>query len=174
MALAGMVAGCHRNDDLSIGSALKLKLTSPGFSEGQPIPNRHALEGGNASPALEWSGVPGAKSLALICEDPDAPAGTWVHWVLYDLPPGTSKLAEGVPKSPELTDGAKQGVNDFGKIGYDGPSPPPGKAHRYYFKVYALDAKPELKTGLGKKDLVKAMEGHVLAEGELMGTYEKK
>ena len=92
------------------------------------------------SPALQWSGVPPAtKSLALICDDPDAPMGTWVHWVIYDLPPVTAGLAEGVPKSPELANGAKQGVNDYKRIGYGGPGPPPGKPHRYFFKLYALD-----------------------------------
>jgi len=100
--------------------------------------------------------------------------GTWVHWVIYDLPPATAGLAEGAPKSPELANGAKQGVNDFKRTGYGGPAPPPGKAHRYFFKLYALDVKPELKAGLTKKDLLKAMEGHILAEGQLMGTYQRQ
>jgi hypothetical protein len=124
---------------------------------------------------LQWSGVPpAAKSLALICDDPDAPMGTWVHWVLYDLPPATPGLSEGVPKAPELPGGAKQGLNDYKKIGYGGPCPPPGKPHRYFFKLYALDANTSLKPGLTKKDLLKAMEGHILAEGELMGTYQRR
>jgi Raf kinase inhibitor-like YbhB/YbcL family protein len=117
---------------------------------------------------------PAAKSLALICDDPDAPMGTWVHWVIYDLPPATAGLAEGMPKSPELANGAKQGMNDYKRLGYGGPCPPPGKPHRYFFKLYAFGAKPDLKPGLTKKDLLKAMDGHVLAEGQLMGTYQRK
>ena len=116
---------------------------------------------------------PATKSLALICDDPDAPVGTWVHWVIYDLPPTTAGLSEDVPKTPELVSGAKQGLNDFKRLGYGGPAPPPGKPHRYFFKLYALDVNPGLKPGLTKKDLLKAMEGHVLAEGQLMGTYQR-
>lgn len=154
---------------------MKLHLTTTAFAEGQPIPRRHAFDDQDLSPTLQWSGVPpAAKSLALICDDPDAPMGTWVHWVIYDLPPATAGLAEGVAKSPELANGAKQGVNDYKRIGYGGPCPPPGKPHRYFFKLYALDAKPDLKPGLMKKDLLKAMDGHVLAEGQLMGTYQRK
>ena len=154
---------------------MKLQITTPAFAAGQPIPRRHTGEGQNLSPALQWSDVPpAAKSLALICDDPDAPMGTWVHWVIYDLPPATAGLSEDVPKSPELANGARQGVNDYNRIGYGGPCPPPGKPHRYFFKLYALDTKPDLKPGLTKKDLLKAMEGHVLAEGQLMGTYQRK
>jgi hypothetical protein len=123
---------------------------------------------------LQWSNVPpAAKSLALICDDPDAPMGVWVHWVIYDLPPSTAGLSEDAPKSPELASGARQGVNDFTRLGYGGPAPPPGRPHRYFFKLYALDLKPGLKPGLTKKELLKAMEGHVLAEGQLMGTYQR-
>jgi Raf kinase inhibitor-like YbhB/YbcL family protein len=126
------------------------------------------------SPVLQWSNVPpAAKSLALICDDPDAPMGVWVHWVIYDLPPSTAGLSEDAPKSPELASGARQGVNDFTRLGYGGPAPPPGRPHRYFFKLYALDLKPGLKPGLTKKELLKAMEGHVLAEGQLMGTYQR-
>jgi hypothetical protein len=154
---------------------MKLNLTTPAFAEGQPIPGRHAYDRQNLSPALQWSGVPpAAKSLALICDDPDAPMGTWVHWVIYDLPPATTGLAEGVPQSPELANGAKQGVNDYKRTGYGGPQPPPGKPHRYFFKLYALDVLLNLKPGLSKKELLKAMDGHILAEGQLMGTYQTK
>lgn len=154
---------------------MKLQITTTAFAEGQPIPRRHAFDDQDISPALQWSGVPpAAKSLALICDDPDAPMGTWVHWVLYDLPPVGTGLAEGVPKSPELPNGAKQGVNDYKKIGYGGPCPPPGKPHRYFFKLYALDTMPDLKPGLTKKELLQAMDGHVIAEGQWMGTYERK
>ena len=154
---------------------MKLHLASTAFADGQPIPRTHAFDDEDRSPALQWSGLPPAtKSLALICDDPDAPMGTWVHWVVYDLPPASAGLAEGVPKSPELANGTKQGMNDFKRTGYGGPAPPPGKPHRYFFKLYALDLKPDLKAGLTKKDLLKAIEGHILAEGQLMGTYQKK
>jgi hypothetical protein len=153
---------------------MTLHLTTTAFQAGEPIPSRHAYENEDLSPALQWSGIPAsAKSLALICDDPDAPMGTWVHWVLYDLEPTTAGLAEGVSKSPELAGGARQGINDYKKIGYGGPCPPPGKPHRYFFKLYALDTKLNLKHGLTKKDLEQAMEGHVIAAGELMGTYQK-
>ena len=175
VVLAGLINACTREHDPAKGGVVKLQVTSTAFAEGQPIPAKHVGTAENLSPALQWSGVPSAaKSLALICDDPDAPMGTWVHWVIYDLPPSTSDLPEGEAKSPELPDGARQVANDFGRIGYDGPGPPPGKQHRYFFKLYALDSKPELKSGATKKDLVKAMEGHVLAEGQLMGTYQTK
>jgi len=153
---------------------MKLHLTATAFANGQPIPHRHTFDDDNLSPALQWSDVPPAtKSLALICDDPDAPVGTWVHWVIYDLPPATVSLAEGVPQSPEPANGVKQGVNDFKRTGYGGPAPPPGKPHRYFFKLYALNVKPDLKPGLTKKELLQAMEGHILAEGQLMGTYQR-
>ncbi len=154
---------------------MKIQVTATAFENGQPISSRHAFDHEDYSPALQWTGIPPAtKSLALICDDPDAPLGTWVHWVLYDLPAATPGLAEGVPKKPELGDGAKQGLNDYKRIGYGGPCPPPGKPHRYYFKLYALDALLELKPGLTKNELLKAMDGHVLASGELMGTYQRQ
>jgi hypothetical protein len=172
--LAGFILVCHFGVLPAKGETMKLHLTSTAFANGQPIPHRHAFDDDNLSPALQWSDVPPAtKSLALICDDPDAPVGTWVHWVIYDLPPTTAGLSEDVPKTPELVSGAKQGLNDFKRLGYGGPAPPPGKPHRYFFKLYALDVNPGLKPGLTKKDLLKAMEGHVLAEGQLMGTYQR-
>ena len=173
--LAGFITACNKPDPQINGDTMNLHLTTTAFADGQPIPHRHAFTDDNLSPALQWSDTPPAtKSLALICDDPDAPMGTWVHWVIYDLPPTTASLSEGVPNSPELADGAKQGVNDFNRIGYGGPAPPPGKPHRYFFKLYALDVKPDLKPRVTKKDLLKAMDGHVLAEGQLMGTYQTK
>ncbi len=154
---------------------MKLQLTSSAFSEGQAIPVLHTCQGRDTSPPLKWSGVPAnAKSLALIADDPDAPVGTWVHWVLYDLPPVTTELAENVERSQYLPGGAKQGINDFKRLGYGGPCPPPGKPHRYYFKLYALDRVTDLKPGATKQELLKVMEGHVLAEGQLMGTYQRR
>jgi hypothetical protein len=172
--LAGWVTASGAESIPTNGAAMKIQITSTAFAEGQPIPGRHAFNNQNLSPALSWLGVPpAAKSLALICDDPDAPAGVWVHWVLYDLPPATTNLAEGLAQTPELPGGAKQGTNDYKRLGYGGPCPPPGKAHRYFFKLYALDAKPALPPGLTKNELLKAMEGHVLAEGQLMGTYQR-
>jgi Raf kinase inhibitor-like YbhB/YbcL family protein len=149
-------------------------LTSPSFGDGEPMHLRHTGDGVNVSPPLAWDGVPaGTRSLALICDDPDAPRKVWVHWVLYGLPPTLTELPEGVPTDPTLPDGSKQGTTDFGTVGYGGPAPPKGSPHRYFFKLYALDVTPPLPAGATKADLVKAMEGHVLAEAELMGTYQR-
>jgi hypothetical protein len=173
--LAGLLTACNAQDSSTNGATMKLHLSSTSFADSQPIPRRHASDDQDLSPALQWSGVPAAaKSLALICDDPDAPMGTWVHWVIYGLPPDAAGLSEGTPKSPALANGARQGMNDFKRIGYGGPAPPPGKPHRYFFKLYALDTKPDLKPGLTKQDLLQAMDGHVLAEGQLVGTYQRK
>jgi Raf kinase inhibitor-like YbhB/YbcL family protein len=154
---------------------MTMMLTSSAFQSGQAIPAKHTCEGADISPPLRWNGVPaGAKSFALICDDPDAPGGTWVHWVLYGLPATTAELTEKVPATEKLASGAKQGMNDFKRIGYSGPCPPPGKPHRYYLRLYALDAELELKARATKQDVVRAMEGHVLAEGQLMGTCQRK
>jgi hypothetical protein len=153
----------------------KMQLNSAAFTEGGAIPAKHTCDAKNVSPPLKWSGVPAsAKSLALIVDDPDAPVGTWVHWVLYDLPATTTGLAEDLPRSQYVTGGAKQGLNDFKHLGYGGPCPPPGKPHRYFFKLYALDAVLDLKPGLTKRDLEQAMEKHLLAQAQLMGTYQRK
>ena len=152
-----------------------MQLTSSAFSEGEPIPARHTCDDKNVSPPLKWSGAPpGTKSLALIVEDPDAPAGTWVHWVLFDLPANTSELPEDLPKGQRLPNGAKQGLNDFKHLGYGGPCPPQGKLHRYVFKLYAVDSSLDLKPGATKKELEQAMEKHILAQGQLIGTYKRK
>jgi Raf kinase inhibitor-like YbhB/YbcL family protein len=116
----------------------------------------------------------GAKALVLIVDDPDAPSGTWVHWVLYDLPATVSELAEDVAKSQYVAAGAKQGLNDFKHLGYGGPCPPAGKPHRYFFKLYALDAPLDLKPGLTRKDVERAMEKHVVGQAQLMGSYRRK
>jgi Raf kinase inhibitor-like YbhB/YbcL family protein len=149
-----------------------MQLTSPAFQEGQPIPKQYTGDGKDVSPPLRWDGVPGGtQSLALICDDPDAPRGTWVHWVLFNLPADARELPEAVPAKGVGPQGSRQGTNDFRKLGYGGPAPPPGKPHRYFFKLYALDTVLDLKEGATKQDLVKAMEGHVLAEGQLMGKF---
>ena len=139
-------------------------LTSTAFSDGAAIPAQYTCDGVDVSPPLAWSGPPpGSGSLALIADDPDAPAGTWVHWVLYNLPADVSELPENIAKVESLDlGGARQGRNDFRHPGYGGPCPPPGPAHRYFFKLYALDTRLELKAGAQKKDVEAAMEGHVL------------
>ena len=153
---------------------MTLHLKSSDFAPGADIPKQFTCSGADISPALEWSDPPVAtKSFALIADDPDAPAGTWVHWVLYDLPPNLRALPQNYPKTEQSADGLHQGLNDFRKIGYGGPCPPPGKPHRYYFKLYALDAKLNLKPGATKKDVEAAMKGHILAQGEYMGRYAR-
>lgn len=155
-------------------SPMALKLTSPAFETGGTIPKKFTCDGPDVSPALKWSDPPsGTQSFAVIMDDPDAPMGTWVHWVLYDLPADARELPEGVPKQSELSSGARQGRNDFPHVGYGGPCPPRGPAHRYFFKLYALDGKTGLKAGATKADLEKAMKGHVLGQGELMGRYKR-
>ena len=146
-------------------------LQSSAFQNGGSIPKKFTCEAADVSPELTWSGVPEkTQSFALIADDPDAPMGTWVHWVIYDLPPNAAKLAEGVPKQEQAASGA-QVKNSSGKIGYGGPCPPPGKPHRYFFKLYALDSKLNLKPGARKPEVEAAMKGHVLAQAELMGKY---
>jgi Raf kinase inhibitor-like YbhB/YbcL family protein len=154
---------------------MTIQISSIAFAEGQPIPEKHTCQGKDISPPLRWTGAPAnTKSFALIADDPDAPVGIWVHWVLFDLLPTTTELSEDVPKTQHLPGGAKQGLNDFRRLGYGGPCPPPGKPHRYFFKLYALGALLDLKPGATKKDVEAAMKGHVLAEGQLMGTYQRK
>ena len=153
---------------------MSFKLTSSAFEAGATIPKQFTCDATDLSPALAWSGAPqNTKSFALIADDPDAPVGTWVHWVLYDLPAETKQLGEGVPKQEQIASGARQGRNDFRRIGYGGPCPPPGPAHRYFFKLYALDAMLNLKAGASKADVEKAMAGHVLGQASLMGTYKR-
>lgn len=151
---------------------MALQLTSKAFHDGQPIPKKYTCSGQDVSPELAWTGAPAeTKSMALIVDDPDAPAGVWVHWVIYDLPTGTRELPEGMPKDRELGDGARQGKNDFGKIGYGGPCPPSGPAHRYFFKLYALREKAGLSAGATKADLERAMKGKVIEQATLTGKF---
>lgn len=148
-----------------------LKVTSAAFKEGQLIPRQYTCDGVNVSPPLEWSGVPkSARTIAIIADDPDAPSGNWAHWVLYNLPADNIGFVENLPATENLKAGGFQGKNDFGKIGYGGPCPPAG-SHRYFFKVYALDAELPLKAGATKAEVEKAFENHVVAQGQLMGTY---
>ena len=154
------------------GGAMSFQISSTAFSSGQMIPKQFTCDGSDVSAELSWKDAPaGTKSFALVMDDPDAPAGTWVHWVLYNIPAETKELPEAMPKQEQLPDGALQGHNSFRKIGYGGPCPPPGKPHHYYFKLYALDTKPDLKAGASKADVERAMKGHVLGETELIGRY---
>ncbi|MBI1954966.1 MAG: YbhB/YbcL family Raf kinase inhibitor-like protein [Acidobacteria bacterium] len=149
-------------------------LTTSAFQPGGMIPKKFTCDGPDVSPPLEWDDPPaGTQSFSLIADDPDAPVGTWVHWVIYDLPASVRELPEGVPKDGELAKGARQGRNDFRQIGYGGPCPPRGPAHRYFFKLYALDTKLNLKPGATKAELERAMKSHVLAEAQQMGRYQR-
>jgi Raf kinase inhibitor-like YbhB/YbcL family protein len=151
----------------------EIEVTSSAFEEGQMMPAEYTADGRNISPPLEWSAVPqGTKSIALINDDPDAPMGTWVHWVLYNMPPDVTSLEENILPQETLANGAQQGTTDFGRIGYGGPAPPSG-THRYYFKVYALDSMLDLPTGATKSEVEAEMEGHMLASGQLMGKYSR-
>jgi Raf kinase inhibitor-like YbhB/YbcL family protein len=147
---------------------MSLKVSSPAFANDGSIPRKYTCDGQNVAPPLEWSGVPqNANSLAVICEDPDAPSGTFTHWVLYDIPASTQKL-------PEHPTTGTSGVNSFGKTGFGGPCPPKqDHAHHYHFHVYALDIESIGAAGLSKEDALKKMSGHILAEGHLVGTYKR-
>jgi len=159
-------------DDQRERGAASFSLQSPAFVPGGTIPKRFTCDGADLSPPLRWTGSPaGTQSFALIVDDPDAPMGTWVHWVAYDLPGSLRELPEGVPKTEQVAVGGLQGVNDFPAVGYDGPCPPPGKPHRYFFKLYALDAKLNLKPRASKREVEEAMKAHILAQAQLMGQY---
>ncbi len=152
----------------------KIQVSSAAFENDGLIPPQYTCDGADLSPPLSWNSVPeGTRSLALIADDPDAPMGTFVHWVLYDLPADARELQEDVPDAKTLPNGAKQGTNGFGRIGYGGPCPPSG-THRYFFKIYALDTPANLPPGQKKAQLLKAMEGHILAQGQIMGKYKRR
>ena len=160
---------CKNKSDMSTNIIVK----SDSFSDGGMIPAKYTCDGANISPQLSWDNAPkGTKSFVLICEDPDAPMGTFTHWVLYDIPADVHELPENLPKDKILPNGAKQGITDFKKVGYGGPCPPNG-THRYYFKLYALDTLLNLEPGLKKEDILKAMNGHILAQGQIMGKYAR-
>ena len=166
----------NRNKQREIrGHIPTLQLTTPAFKPGADIPAKFTCDGSDTSPALGWSTPPeGTQSCALVVEDPDAPGRTWVHWVLYDLPSTECELPEGVPPEGKLPSGARQGRNDFGRIDYGGPCPPPGPGHRYDFKLYALDKTLELQAGATRAQLDRSMRGHILAHAELIGRYRRR
>jgi Raf kinase inhibitor-like YbhB/YbcL family protein len=168
-----ILAGFALSPHPSGGADMAITITSSAFAEGGMIPRKHTCDAEDISPNLKWSGVPReTRSLALICDDPDAPVGTWVHWVLFNLPADVTGLADGIPPDAALKNGARHGRNDFRKLGYGGPCPP-GGTHRYFFKLYALDTLLNLESGSTKAQLVAAMKGHILAEGQLMGKYKR-
>ena len=153
---------------------MNFTLAAPAFASGAAIPDRYTCRGADDSPVLAWTGhPPQAASFALIMDDPDAPAGTWAHWVLWNVPATSHLLQANLARSGRLADGTLQGQNDFGKVGYNGPCPPPGKTHRYFFRLFALDAKLTLPPGATRKELDAAMKGHILGTAEHMGTYRR-
>lgn len=153
---------------------MSFQLTSSAFGEGQAIPKEYTGDGNDISPPLAWSEPPdGTSSFALICDDPDAPRQTWVHWVLFNLPGEQRILEAGIARGGTVAGGGAQGKTDFGDLGYGGPAPPRGKPHRYFFKLYALDTMLKLSAGVKKNQLVEAMTGHILAEAHLMGKYQR-
>ena len=160
---------------LLASNSAAFELQSRAFARGAAIPVVHTCDGADRSPPLAWRDTPeAAKGFALVCDDPDAPAGAWVHWVLYDLPPTARELPEGVPTTPTVTSGGRQGTNDFRRTGYGGPCPPRGAPHRYVFRLYALDATLALAPDTTRAALVHAMQGHVLAQAELTGRYARR
>ncbi len=179
LIMAVVICSCEPKDESvstkkSGEKTMELKITSPAFTDGALIPSKYTADGANVSPPLAWTGVPEtAKSLALINDDPDAPMGTWVHWVVYNIPADTASFDENIPPDPTLPSGAMQGKTDFGRIGYGGPAPPSG-THRYYFKLYALDAVLDLPTGATKAQLETAMKNHILEQTQIMGKYKRK
>jgi len=153
---------------------MAFELSSSAFAQGQPIPVKYTCDGEDVSPPLEWVDPPqGVQSFVLINDDPDAPVGTWDHWIFYNLPGEARSLLEAAPSDAELPDGSRHGQNSWRRLGYGGPCPPSGM-HRYFFKLYALDTTLDLAPGANKKQLLQAMEGHILGQAELMGVYGRK
>jgi Raf kinase inhibitor-like YbhB/YbcL family protein len=150
-----------------------MKISSTAFSEGEMIPQKYTCDGKDISPPLAWTGVPAeTRSLALIADDPDAPVGTWTHWVAFNIPSDVTELPEAAPADETLPNGGIHGNNSWRRLGYGGPCPP-GGTHRYFFGLYALDAELDLEAGTSKKDVEQAMKGHILAEAQLMGKYKR-
>ena len=155
-------------------SAASFTLSSPAFAQGATIPTRYTCDGADQSPPLKWTDAPaGAQSFALIMDDPDAPVGTWVHWLIFNIPASVTDLPAAVATTSTLADSFIQGTNSWHRVGYGGPCPPGGQ-HRYFFKLYALDTMLSLRSSAAKADLLRAMEGHILAQSELMGVYRRR
>ena len=161
---------------LAGGVAMAMEIKSPAFTDNAEVPRKYTCQGEDISPPLSWSGAPtGTKSFCLINDDPDAPAGTWLHWTVFNMPADKKELseAEGTPAKKQLPDNSKQGMTDFGRVGYGGPCPPPGKYHRYFFKLYALDTVLDLPAGAAKEEIEQAMAGHILAQAQIIGRYRR-
>lgn len=168
---APFLAGCRHHEAVAIASGTVLTLSSTNLAGGR-VPKEFTCDGEDKSPMLSWTAPPsGTKSLALIVADPDAPGGTFTHWVLFNLPASAAGLSAALAREPVLPDGSRQGKNDFSRIGYSGPCPPPGNRHRYFFTLYALDQPLDLMAGASQKQLEAAMKGHVLGRGELIARY---
>ncbi len=174
-----LVAGCRAKSGSppspSPGEApAGLVLASPAFAPGAPIPRKYTCDGDDVSPPLSWTNAPTAtQAFALVVADPDAPGGTWIHWVIFDIPGTATGLSRAIPPAARLPDGSVQGVNSWGQVGYGGPCPPEGGRHRYLFRLYALDTRLERGADIAAAGLMEAMEGHVLAQAELMGVYRR-
>lgn len=165
------LAGCRHSESAVVAATITMTLSIPGVEDGK-VPRECTCDGDDASPPLQWSTPPGgAKGLALTVTDPDAPGGTFTHWVIYNLPASKNSLPRGLPRQARLSDGSRQGQNDFGKVGYGGPCPPHGNPHRYIFTLYALDAALDLNDGSSRSQVESAMKGHILARGELAARY---
>jgi Raf kinase inhibitor-like YbhB/YbcL family protein len=174
LILISLSATAFAQQSAAGGASMRLTLTSSAFATGVAIPQQYTCKGADTSPALEWSGAPPKTAgFALIMDDPDAPAGNWVHWVLWNVPAKAHSLPQGAPRREQLDDGSLQGRNSYNKIGYYGPCPPPGQSHRYFFRLYALDTKLNLPAGASRDQLDAAMKGHVLAQAEYMGTFQR-
>jgi Raf kinase inhibitor-like YbhB/YbcL family protein len=174
LAVALLLGACGGGaPDLSV-QGVSLSLESSAFADGEAIPLRYTCDGEDLSPPLAWGEPPaGTLSLALIADDPDAPVGTWVHWVLFNLPADTRSLPEGLLPEAAVA-GGLQGINGWKELGYGGPCPPKGSTHRYFFKLYALDTALDLEAGASKADVEKAMDGHILGQGQLVGRYGRQ
>jgi Raf kinase inhibitor-like YbhB/YbcL family protein len=153
---------------------MALTISSPAFGEDEAIPSEYTCEGRDISPQLRWKDIPGeANSLSLIVDDPDAPGDTFTHWIIFNIPSGSSGLSQAIPSTPQLYDGSVQGGNDFGRIGYGGPCPPPGKPHTYRFSLYAIDKQIDLVAGSSRFEVLDAIKDHILAQAQLSGTYQR-
>jgi Raf kinase inhibitor-like YbhB/YbcL family protein len=179
LQISFLIYGCGSRDESDStktdGNVMNIKITSSAFQDSSVIPLKYACEGDNISPPLSWTGIPnGTKSLAIICDDPDAPMGIWTHWIIYNIPPDKTNFDESIHTDVKLADGSIQGANDFGDIGYSGPCPPAGYPHRYYFTIYALDVMLSLKDKATRSDIDDAIQNHILGKGQLIGTFSRK
>ncbi|MGC9516416.1 MAG: YbhB/YbcL family Raf kinase inhibitor-like protein [Methanomicrobiales archaeon] len=173
LTLVILASGCTSTDVNQTGNETGgFKLTSSAFTQGKAIPQKYTADGEDISPPLSWTSAPDdTKSFTIICEDPDAPGGTFIHWIVFNIPGNATELPEGITNQETLDNGAIQGINDFNSIGYGGPAPPTGETHRYAFKIYALDIELNLESGSTIQQVNTAMEGHILAQAQLTGRY---